>query len=69
MPFIERAPVVDLYALTVGGYFRSASRVAPYNLYADTRQLLAEAKGASKARDIGFRFGPHPPGLPPRPAR
>jgi hypothetical protein len=65
VPFIERAPVVDLYALTVGGYFRSASRVAPYNLYADTRQLLAEAKGASKARDIGFRFGAAPAGGTP----
>jgi Protein of unknown function (DUF3048) N-terminal domain/Protein of unknown function (DUF3048) C-terminal domain len=60
VPFIERAPVVDLYALTVGGYFRSASRAAPYNLYADTRQLLAQAKGASKAQDIGFRFGAPP---------
>jgi hypothetical protein len=57
VPFIERAPIVDLYALTVGGYFRSASRVAPYNLYGNTEQLLAEAKDASKARDIGFRFG------------
>src|SRR5580693_3425497 len=65
VPFIERAPVVDLYALSVGGYFRSASRVAPYNLYADTRQLLAEAKGASKARDIGFRFGAAPAGGTP----
>jgi len=65
VPFIERAPVVDLYALTVGGYFRSASRAAPYNLYADTRQLLAEAKGASKARDIGFRFGAAPAGGTP----
>jgi hypothetical protein len=62
VPFIERAPVVDLYALTAGGYFRSASRLAPYNLYADTRELLAEAKGASKARDIGFRFGEAPAG-------
>jgi hypothetical protein len=65
VPFIERAPVVDLYALTAGGYFRSASRVAPYNLYANTRQLLAEAKGASKARDIGFRFGAPPAGAAP----
>jgi Protein of unknown function (DUF3048) N-terminal domain/Protein of unknown function (DUF3048) C-terminal domain len=65
VPFIERAPVVDLYALTAGGYFRSASRVAPYNLYADTRQLRAEAKGASKARDIGFRFGAAPAGGTP----
>jgi hypothetical protein len=58
VPFIERAPVVDLYALQVGGYFRSQNRIAPYNLFADTKQLLAEAHGASKARDIGFRFGP-----------
>jgi hypothetical protein len=65
VPFIERASIVDLYALLVGGYFRSASRVAPYNLYADTKQLLAEAKGASKARDIGFRFGAPPPGGTP----
>jgi Protein of unknown function (DUF3048) N-terminal domain/Protein of unknown function (DUF3048) C-terminal domain len=62
VPFIERAPVVDLYAATARGYFRSASRVAPYNLYADTGQLLAEAKGASRARDIGFRFGAAPAG-------
>jgi hypothetical protein len=60
VPFIERAPIVDLYALQVGGYYRSQSRVAPYNLYANTKQLLAEAHGASKARDIGFRFGPVP---------
>ena len=37
-------------------------RVAPYNLYARTSQLLAEAHGASTARDIGFRFGPAPAG-------
>ncbi len=62
VPFIERARVADLYALQVGGYFRSTSRIAPYNLYADTKQLLAEAHGASKARDIGFRFGSLPAG-------
>lgn len=65
VPFIERAPIVDLYAVTAGGYFRSASRVAPYNLFANTKQLLAEAKGASKARDIGFRFGALPAGGTP----
>ncbi len=62
VPFIERAPIVDLYALQVGGYYRSPDRVAPYNLYANTGQLLAEAPGASKAGDIGFRFGPEPAG-------
>jgi Protein of unknown function (DUF3048) N-terminal domain/Protein of unknown function (DUF3048) C-terminal domain len=62
VPFIERAPVADLYALQVGGYYRDPARVAPYNLFAETRQLLSEAPGASKARDIGFRFGPQPGG-------
>jgi hypothetical protein len=65
VPFIERAPVVDLYALQAGGYYRSQNRVAPYNLFANTKQLLAEAHGASKARDIGFRFGPVPAGAVP----
>jgi Protein of unknown function (DUF3048) N-terminal domain/Protein of unknown function (DUF3048) C-terminal domain len=65
VPFIERAPVVDLYALAAGGYYRDPNRVAPYNLYANTTQLLAEAKGASKASDIGFRFGALPAGGTP----
>jgi Protein of unknown function (DUF3048) N-terminal domain/Protein of unknown function (DUF3048) C-terminal domain len=62
VPFVERAPLVDLYALKVGGYYRLGSRVAPENLYADPRTLLREAPNASKARDIGFRFGPLPAG-------
>jgi hypothetical protein len=62
LPVVERARTADLYAGRAGGYFRSASRIAPYNLYARTSQLLAEAKGASPARDIGFRFGAAPAG-------
>jgi hypothetical protein len=62
LPVVEHARIVNLYAGVVGGYFRSSNRVAPYNLYARTHTLLAEAKGASKARDIGFRFGPAPSG-------
>jgi len=60
LPVVEHARIVNLYAGTVGGYFRSSSRIAPYNLYAKTRTLLGEAKSASKAKDIGFRFGPAP---------
>ncbi len=62
LPVVEHARIVDLYAGIVGGYFRDYNRIAPYNLYALTKVLRKEAKGASKARDIGFRFGPAPPG-------
>ena len=68
LPFIhQHARIVDLYAGRVGGYYRDYSRIAPYNLYARTRRLLAEAPQASRARGIGFRFGPPPAGG--RPAR
>jgi Protein of unknown function (DUF3048) N-terminal domain/Protein of unknown function (DUF3048) C-terminal domain len=62
LPVVEHARIVDLYDGRVGGYFRDLTRGAPHNLYATTKQLLAEARGASKARDIGFRFGPAPAG-------
>jgi hypothetical protein len=62
VPVVHKARIVDLYAGIVGGYFRDNRRLAPHNLYAHTRQLLAEAHGASKAHDIGFRFGPAPSG-------
>ena len=62
LPVVEHARIVDLYSGIVGGYFRDLRRIAPYNFYARTSRLLAEAKGASSARDIGFRFGPAPPG-------
>jgi Protein of unknown function (DUF3048) N-terminal domain/Protein of unknown function (DUF3048) C-terminal domain len=62
LPIVERARIVDLYSGKVGGYYRDPSRPVPDNLYAHTRQLLAAAHGASKAHDIGFRFGPAPPG-------
>jgi hypothetical protein len=62
VPVVEHSRIVDLYALTSRAYFRTVDRVPPYNLYADTRTLLKEANHASVARDIGFRFGPPPPG-------
>jgi hypothetical protein len=63
LPYIHRtARIVNLYAGTTNGYYRDFGRVAPYNLYAHTRQLLKQAPGASRAHDIGFRFGPPPAG-------
>jgi hypothetical protein len=63
LPVIRHARTVDLYAGAVRApYFRDPNRIIPHNLYARTSQLLAAARGASKAHDIGFRFGPPPPG-------
>jgi hypothetical protein len=65
LPVVEHARIVDLYSGIVAGYYRDNRRIAPYNLYARTKVLLREAKGASRARDIGFRFGPAPAGGQP----
>lgn len=62
VPVVHQARIVDLYAGIVGGYYRDPNRFAPHNLYAQTRQLLAEARGASTAHNIGFQFGPPPAG-------
>jgi hypothetical protein len=66
LPYIHRAArIVDLYDGITAGYYRDTNRIAPYNLYAHTRQLLGQAPRASRAHDIGFRFGPPPPGGKP----
>ena len=62
LPVVHNARIADLYNGIAGGYFRDQNRIAPHNLYGRTQQLLAEAPGASKAADIGFRFGPAPDG-------
>jgi hypothetical protein len=63
LPYIRgHARIVNLYAGTTNGYYRDFNRIAPYNLYAHTKQLLAQSAIVSKAKDIGFRFGPPPPG-------
>lgn len=63
LPWIQRARTADLYASDHSGYYRISSRVAPENMYANTRSLMKQAKkeGASDARNIGFRFSAAPP--------
>jgi len=62
LPVVEHSRIVDLFDGVAGGYFRSPARIAPYNLFAHARTLAAEGRDASTAHDIGFRFGPAPPG-------
>jgi Protein of unknown function (DUF3048) N-terminal domain/Protein of unknown function (DUF3048) C-terminal domain len=62
LPVVEHARIVDLYSGIVRGYYRDDRRIAPYNLYARSSAIRAEAKGASTAHNIGFRFGPAPAG-------
>ncbi len=62
LPVVEHARIVDLYSGKVSGYYRSHSRFTPYNLYATTHILLSQARRASRAHDIGFRFGSAPTG-------
>jgi Protein of unknown function (DUF3048) N-terminal domain/Protein of unknown function (DUF3048) C-terminal domain len=62
LPVVEHSRIVDLYDGVAGGYFRSPARIAPYNLFARARTLAAEGQDASIAHDVGFRFGPAPPG-------
>jgi hypothetical protein len=61
-PVVEHSHIVDLDANLVGGFYRDPYRLEPHNLYAHTKQLLREAPHASKARNIGFKFGPAPAG-------
>jgi len=63
IPFVRKAPLIDVSDSAVpAAYFRQSGRVAPYNLFATTKRLLAKARGASKAKDIGFTFGDAPEG-------
>jgi hypothetical protein len=67
LPFIAEASLFDVGdTRNPGAYFRQPGRFAPYNLFANTRQLLAKAPKASKAKDIGFTFGEAPEGGTPR---
>ncbi len=60
LPVVEHSRIVDLYAGIANGYYRDYQRIAPYNLFATTRVLLAQSRRASKAHSIGFAFGNAP---------
>ncbi|MGH3974622.1 MAG: DUF3048 domain-containing protein [Pseudonocardiaceae bacterium] len=62
---VARAPVLDVSAEEQpGSYRRDRGRRMPHNLYGDTHLLR---QGGAPPRDIGFRFGPTPPGGRPLP--
>jgi hypothetical protein len=62
-PYVARSPLFDVSQdRSNAGYLRTGSHPAPYNLYGTPARLLARAHGASRAGDIGFRFGPAPGG-------
>jgi len=65
VPRVETSRIVDLYANIARGYYRDNRRIAPYNLYASGPTLLAQSRGASIAKGIGFLFGPPPAGGQP----
>lgn len=63
IPFVQKASLFDVSdSAAPGAYQREPGRVAPYNLVASPRKLLAKAPEASEAKDIGFVFGDAPEG-------
>ncbi|WP_327580719.1 DUF3048 domain-containing protein [Nonomuraea sp. NBC_00507] len=61
LPLIAEASLFDVGdTRNPGAYFRQPGRFAPYNLFANTKQLVAKAPKASKAKDVGFTFGDAP---------
>ncbi|MGH3936585.1 MAG: DUF3048 domain-containing protein [Pseudonocardiaceae bacterium] len=62
---VARAPVLNVSAEEQpGSYRRDRGRRMPHNLYGETDLLR---QGGAPPRDIGFRFGPTPPGGRPVP--
>ncbi|MER5203316.1 DUF3048 domain-containing protein [Streptomyces sp. NPDC002825] len=65
-PLLRAAPLHLVTETTTPQAFRrSADRPAPHNLYLRPGRALAAVPRADDARDIGFRFGPAPPGGTP----
>lgn len=62
---VAHAPILDVSAIArAGAYHRDRRRPMPHNLYGDANRLR---QGGAPPRDIGFRFGPTPPGGRPVP--
>ncbi|WP_214417216.1 DUF3048 domain-containing protein [Sphaerisporangium fuscum] len=67
IPFVQKASLFDVSdSAQPGAYFRQPGRVAPYNLFANTKKLLTAAPQASRAKDIGLKFGDAPEGGTPK---
>ncbi|MEU7894963.1 DUF3048 domain-containing protein [Nonomuraea sp. NPDC049152] len=61
LPFMAEASLFDVGdTRNPGAFFRQPGRFAPYNLFANTKQLLSKAPKATEAKDIGFTFGDAP---------
>jgi hypothetical protein len=66
IPLVRATSLFDVSDTSApNAYFRSGNRVAPHNLFAYPKRLLAAAPRASKAHDIGYRFGADPAGGKP----
>ncbi|MEJ2869654.1 DUF3048 domain-containing protein [Actinomycetospora sp. OC33-EN08] len=62
---VSAASIVPQSAERVSAaYRRAGDRPVPHNLYGDPAALLAAAPEVDGPRDVGFRFGPVPSGLP-----
>jgi hypothetical protein len=62
IPYVQKAPLFDVSdSSAASAYSRVPGRVAPYNLFASPKKLLAKAPDASKAQDIGFVFSDEAP--------
>ncbi|MFD0366963.1 DUF3048 domain-containing protein [Streptomyces sp. NPDC127114] len=60
-PLLEAAPLhLVTEAANPGAFQRDPGRAAPHNLYLRPGRALATAPDATRAKDIGFRFGPAP---------
>ena len=58
LPVVEHARIVDLYAGRGGGYYRDYQRIAPYNLFATTRVLLAQSRARQQGAQHRLQIRP-----------